>query len=359
MAGCEAGGSGVRARSLERIGRLCESGADARTLRLSLLDELRRTLGFDAYAWLLTDPETSVGVAPLADVPCLPELPEAIRLKYLTGINRWTTLADPPVGLLHDSTGGELSRSLLWQGMLSRYDVVDVASIVFRDEFGCWAFLDLWRRAPSGRFSAAEAGFLTGITKPVAAALRRAQAATFATSSAPERRRVGPIVLLLGCDLRVLAQTPETQEYLRVLVPPAPDRPPIPASAYNVGAQLLAREADVDRNPPSARVHLFDGRWVTLRAARIGDADPPGRRDIAVTIEESSSTERVSLFSRVFGLTVREADLLGHLVAGRDTRELARLMVLSEYTVQDHLKAIFAKTSTRSRRTLLAHALGS
>ena len=45
---------------------------------------------FDAYAWLLTDPQTSVGSSPLADVPCLPELPRLIRLKYLTEVNRWT-----------------------------------------------------------------------------------------------------------------------------------------------------------------------------------------------------------------------------------------------------------------------------
>jgi hypothetical protein len=39
-------------------------------LRLDLLDAIRRVVGFDAYAWLVTDPETSVGCAPLADVPC-------------------------------------------------------------------------------------------------------------------------------------------------------------------------------------------------------------------------------------------------------------------------------------------------
>jgi hypothetical protein len=54
--------------------RLCGSLVDARTLRLELLKELRQTVPFDAYAWLLTDPETSVGSSPLADVPCLPEL---------------------------------------------------------------------------------------------------------------------------------------------------------------------------------------------------------------------------------------------------------------------------------------------
>lgn len=29
------------------------------------------SVGFDAYAWFLTDPETGVGAAPLADVPSL------------------------------------------------------------------------------------------------------------------------------------------------------------------------------------------------------------------------------------------------------------------------------------------------
>jgi DNA-binding CsgD family transcriptional regulator len=33
-------------------------------------------------------------------------------------------------------------------------------------------------------------------------------------------------------------------------------------------------------------------------------------------------------------------------------------MFVSEHTVQDYLKSIFAKTATRSRRSLLARALG-
>jgi DNA-binding CsgD family transcriptional regulator len=50
---------------------------------------------------------------------------------------------------------------------------------------------------------------------------------------------------------------------------------------------------------------------------------------------------------------------LNHLIQGVDTDELARLMFLSEHTVQDHLKSIFAKTSVHNRRTLLARALGT
>ncbi len=60
---------------------------------------------FDAYAWVLTDPETTVGSAPLAAVPALAELPELIRLRYCTAVNRWTTLGDDPVALLAEVTG--------------------------------------------------------------------------------------------------------------------------------------------------------------------------------------------------------------------------------------------------------------
>ena len=350
--------SGESAQSLRRVTRICDSAVDARTLRLRLLDEIQQAVGFDSYAWLLTDPQTSVGSAPLADVPCLSELPRLIRLKYLTRVNRWTTLATPPVALLREATASDLSLSLLWRDLLSGYGVVDVASLVFRDSFGCWGFLDLWRSGTSAPFSRAEANWLADITGPVTTALRRSQAHAFVVGTSAAVPRTGPVVLLLSAGLDVRGQTPETQEYLRMLVPPDDDRPPVPASAYNVAAQLLAAEAGVDPNPPWARVHLPGGLWLTLRAARIGDIESGQDRDIAVTIEQTSPLERVALFGRVFAFSAREGELVGHLTRGADTAEIARRMFLSEHTVQDHLKSIFAKTATHSRRALLSLALG-
>lgn len=325
---------------------------------MRLLEELRPVVPFEAFAWLLTDPETSVGSSPLADVPCLAELPNLIALKYLTEVNRWTGL-DGPVALLSAATLGDLSRSLVWRHLQRRYGIVDVASVVFRDQFGCWAFLDLWRGPEMGRFTASEFAYLTEITVPVTAALRCSQASTFVVPGPRLDPGRGPVVLLLSGDLEVLAQTPATSEYLRLLVPPDENRSPIPANAYNVAAQLLAVESGVDANLPSARVHLSGGRWLTLRAARIEDSGRPLDQRIAVTIEDSSPSERAAVFARAHGLSNREDELLGHLVTGSDTRSLARLMFLSEHTVQDHLKSIFAKASVRNRRSLLSRALGS
>ncbi|RKS08241.1 LuxR family transcriptional regulator [Nocardiopsis sp. Huas11] len=346
-------------RSRERVGVLCGSAVDARDLRLRLLEEIRRVVGFDAHAFLLTDPETSVGSLPLADVPCVRELPRLIRLKYLTPVNRWTALdASAPVALLHEGTGGDPSHSLLWRELLSDYRIGDVASSVFRDRFGCWGFLDLWRSDDAPRFGPAESRYLARIAGTVTEALRRCQANTF-VARGPHPRRPGPVVLLLDPELHVLGQTPQAHEYLRVLVPPDHGRAPIPASAYNVAAQLLAREAGVDRHPPHARMHLSEGLWLTLRAARIRSTRPSQESDIAVTIEEAPPTERSAVFARAFGLSAREAEVLHRLTAGGGTREVAGRMFLSEYTVQDHLKAVFAKTAVHSRRALLARALGT
>ena len=348
-------------RSRARVDRICGAPIDARTLRLRLLEVLRAAAPFDAYVWMLTDPVTSVGVAPLADVPCLDQLPRLIGLKYRTAVNRWTGLSTSTstAASLYGATGGQPSRSRLWRELLDGCGIGDVVSVVYTDRFGCWGFLDLWRSADTAPFNPDEIAFLIDTAPTVTAALRQCQGLTFTEHAPGAPAHPGPVVLMLSRDLEVLAQTPDTKQLLQVLVPATGDRAPIPASAYNVGAQLIATELGVDANPPTARVHVAEGQWVTLRAARIGDTAPVADRDIAVTIEQTSPSERLDLFSRAVALSPRESELVGYLAAGADTRELAARMHLSEHTVQDHLKSIFTKTGTRTRRALLTRALGT
>jgi len=211
---------------IERVERLCREPIEERPLRAALIDELKRSVSFDWYAWLLTDPETEVGASPLADTPSLPDLPRLIRSKYLTGLNRWTSLGNTAVGL-HATTGGALEQSRLWSEVLSGYGVVDVASLAFRDAHGLWGWLDVWRTAPAVPFDTDELASLTAVVGPITAALRDAQARTFQERVAAPAR-AGPAVLVLSAELQVKAQTRETEEYLRALVPPAGDRRPIP-----------------------------------------------------------------------------------------------------------------------------------
>lgn len=132
-------------------------------------------------------------------------------------------------------------------------------------------------------------------------------------------------------------------------------RAPVPAGAYNVAAQLLACEAGVDDHAPSARTFLDSGQLLGFRAARLGHGPDA---DIAVTIGPVAARERLGLFVAACGLTAREREVLACLADGDDTRTVGRRLAMSEFTVQDHLKAISAKTGLRSRRTLLARATG-
>jgi DNA-binding CsgD family transcriptional regulator len=375
----------VRARARERVEALADAGLGDRDMRRQALGMIAGVTGFSSYAWLLTDPVSTVGTAPLAEMPAIAELPALIKAKYATAVNRWTSLLDPagPVALLSQATHGDLARSRVWRDAMSRYGVADVASVAFADQYGCWGFLDLWRDAGYGTFGAGDAGFLASLAAPLAGALRRCVAGTFVQPAAGQRHDTSPVVLTLDEDLRITSRTAASRAWLDVLLPPGPSAQAVPASVYNVAAQLLAAEEGVDGHPAVTRAHLAGGFWLTLRAARLSPGpaplgqpapgplspgqQPPGRqpsvRDgaptIVVTIEEAPAADRLDLFSRAFGLSARERELVGLLATGSDTRAMARQMTLSELTVQDHLKSIFAKTGARDRVTLLSRALGT
>jgi DNA-binding CsgD family transcriptional regulator len=344
-------------RTVERIEAVCRSAEDTRTLRIAVLDLVRDVCPFDAYIWLLTDPETSVGAAPYAEVPCFSELPTLIRLRYASRFQRWTALQGATSVHVPDHLPPTGQPGLDWCSLVSGYGISDIATTVFRDRFGCWGWLDLWRDEKTGRFEEAEIGLLASLCEPVTSGLRRCQAATFAPRAEPMNLS-GPAVLRLSPALDVLEMTPQTRDYLTALVPPTPGQSPVPASAYNVGAQLLAVEAAIDVHPPLARVHVRGGRWVTVRAARFGQPGAAGS-DIAVTLEESSPRDRVEVFARCHGMTAREGEVLALLATGAQTREIGSRMFVSEHTVQDHMKSIFAKTACHSRAAVVARALGS
>ena len=173
-------------------------------------------------------------------------------------VNRWTTL-DAPVAVLQAATDGQPEPSRIWRELLVGYGVSDVASVVFRDRFGCWAFLDLWRigaehpfaprRTPSSRASL-----------PVTTALRGARPAP--SRAAPAQGRRGPVGPRCCRPSSRCGSDPETEEYLRVLVPPKPTSTDTRRRLQR--RRSAARRRGRGRRPPGvARVHLAGGAWLT------------------------------------------------------------------------------------------------
>ena len=346
---------GVRSR----VERLCAQQLTERELRRQVLDMLGSAIDFTYYAWLLTDPETWVGTAPLAHVPHLSALPRLIRLKYQTSVNRWTAL--PANRCVRWSpTGDRLrGRDAEWRDLLDGYGVTDLVSLSFRDRYGSWAFLDLWRASPaSPDFTVEEVRLLDSLAGTLAQGLRRAQAGSF-TRPLTWELPPGPAVLILDDHLQPLHQTASVDVQLRRLLPTAPDLTPVPAAAYNVAAQLLAAECGVDDRPPMARAQIADGAWIRVRASRLVVGTHLGAGQIAVTFEAMTAEEQVELYGRACGLSRRERQLVAELVRGSDTGTVAHRLTISELTVQDHLKSIFGKTGATNRYDLISRASGA
>lgn len=257
-----------------------------------------------------------VGTSPLADVPGLSweELPRLVRTRYLSRGTRWTDLIEDGsrTRSLYEATAGDLAASQSWREIQQPLGVTDVLTAAFWDRFGCWAWLDLWRRTPAQPFTRAEQALVASLVPTVTSGLRAAQARTFTT--APQLTPTGPAVLILSPELAVQVRTSAAGEALQRLNPP--DDPTvaataIPAAAYNLAAALIALEAGTPVGPPWSRVHLGAGRWITLRAARTSAAG-----DIAVTIEDSTPAERLDVFGLAHGLSPREREVLAELATG-------------------------------------------
>jgi DNA-binding CsgD family transcriptional regulator len=120
-----------------------------------------------------------------------------------------------------------------------------------------------------------------------------------------------------------------------------------------LGMALQSVAAAVSQSPSGtakARMRDASGAWVTLRAAPLIDGESPGR--ILVTVEPAPEDDVVTLMLHAYALTGREQQICREVLAGHGTGDIADRLHLSVYTVQDHLKSVFAKVGVRSRREL-------
>jgi hypothetical protein len=217
---------------------------------------------------------------------------------------------------------------------------------VFRDQYGCWGFLGMWRIG--GTFSVDECALLQQFTECVTTHLRGSLSSTFERASSEATGVNGPAILLLSDDI---VRSQSLLNLTSWLFPPG-----VGARRSWNSAPLRSSlpRTDVDGHPPWARVNVRDGLWVTLSAARIG----LDRGRVLVTIAVASSRripQRAGLYARVVGLA--NANLRSSAaVSGSDTSERPAGLYRPRHH-SDH-QSIFAKTGVNSRRMLIARAAG-
>ncbi len=74
----------------------------------------------------------------------------------------------------------------------------------------------------------------------------------------------------------------------------------------------------------------------------------------SLILEPSRPHEVAQVLASAYGLTPREAQVVGLVASGRANAEIGQLLHVSRYTVEDHLKHVYEKLSVRSRAELVS-----
>ncbi len=164
----------------------------------------------------------------------------------------------------------------------------------------------------------------------------------------------GPGVLVLAEDGSLIATTEVGERWLFELARRDQRVGPLPLAVETVLARLEAIQKG--HGPlsvlPRVRVRTRSGRWAVLHASEMAGLGQG--RHVAVVVEPAAPAELAPLILLAYGLTKREAEVAQLALQGRPNKVLARELHISENTVEDHLKAVFAKIGVGSRGELTA-----
>ena len=233
--------------------------------------------------------------------------------------------------------------------ILDPLDLKHELRIVLREHGMTWGVLSLFREARQPDFGREEADLLEQMAAPLAQGLRRTCLSSAADSPLVDDR---PAVVLLSRDLRVDSCTEGAEALiseLRGVGCVDPERLPL-------AIRVLALRVVSQRAGPSMsfRARTRGGQWVTIRGATL-DAE----RRIAIVIDRAARSDVVPMILAGHGLTPRERKLAELVLLGLSSQDVSEVLGISQYTVQDHLKAIFDKTGVSSRRELAARVFAS
>jgi DNA-binding CsgD family transcriptional regulator len=205
-------------------------------------------------------------------------------------------------------------------------------------------------------FDAAEVAFVEAIAPHVGRGLRVALLSQPACSLVGR----GPGMAVIDADNRLVSATPEAIEWFGEIA--SIRRLRAPGAGIDVPSEIIvpAQEARARAADPSApatatrtRARTRTGAWLLIHASCLRGGDgTPGHT--AVVVEPAKAGEVAPLIVEAYELTARELEVTRSLARGLTTNEIAQVLHLSRYTVQDHLKSVYEKVGVSSRGELVA-----
>lgn len=302
---------------------------------------VRPVFAHDLSAWATVDPATLVhtscvtpGIDPDARRDDLLFEGEYLR----DDVNHYAQLANArvPAATLRAATGGDPARSWRYRHLLRPAGLADELRVACVDDHGrCFAHVALYRRAGREPFSTREVELAAALSPVLAAGVRLTLLRQ--AVGQPDGLDDPPGTLLIRGG-EITATTESAERWLDRLGD---------EQLHSAVRSLATKAAEA---PTSARVAGRDGTWVGMHADPVKGHDDT----VAVVVERLRAAELAEAIVAALGLTARERDVVQHVLAGRSTRQAAHELGISPWTVQDHLKGVFAKAGVTSRGELAA-----
>ena len=269
-------------------------------------------------------------------------------------VNKWSFLAHSGriAGASSIDTHGQLSRSTRHRSQQA-FGFGDELRVSFVVDGIYWGAAALLRRADEPWFTETEVQMLVMLAPTIGAGLRRALLAQPISPNAAGLVDHGPGVVVFDEHGEPESISGAAQRWIGELIEdPPPSGPSESKAVQAVAARARAIAPGTDPLELAARVRVRtrSGAWLLLYGTRLS-GDTGGRT--AVIIHPATPQDVAPVIALSYGLTQRECHVAMHCVQGRVTKEIARALSLSPYTVQDHLKSIFDKTGVRSRGELV------
>lgn len=336
----------LKTRDYRRVKRQIETALERPSLTAdepieAILDAAADLLGITGSCWHHTDPGSGLPIASAVLGTPAGTLEWSLEYEFRRpDVNRFEELAlrRSPLAAISTETGGEMRTSARFHEMIEPAGAADEVRVAFVDPFGFWNALAIFT---DRRMTPEDLEFLAELV-PVATAALRSTAAAIMLPGDMQDDDERPSVLILNGEDRIVSADVAARRRLAMLPEPRPVE--LPGLISFVSAQ--ARWAPGGRAAP-ARMRTVDGRWFLVDASRLDDGD------VAVVMQPAPAAVVLDGALRAMGLTGREREVAALVLRGQSAKAIASTLVISPWTVQDHLKAIYDKTGVRSRAELV------
>jgi DNA-binding CsgD family transcriptional regulator len=304
---------------------------------------IERSVGAELSCWAVLDPRTLAIGGMVSGTVRIPREYEPLLADAELSASEPHTFAGlaregHAVARLSDLSAGERDRSSRLRSVWRPLGIDQEARTLFTVDGACWGAAGMVR---SGRdFDEREVEFLAAVAPAVATAARLA---VRAEASVPGRGSA-PAIVVLGAGGEPRTATEAAREWRERFDELAAGRFELLLHAVRAG--LLSSSRPVNRT----LVRDGRGRWVVLEASPlVGERED----EVAVLITPAAADDLGALLLAAYGLTAREREICREVILGRPTAEIGQHLHISAYTVQDHLKSVFAKVGVHSRGELV------